>query len=294
METQAHIALKAGARAFLLERGARAVACEVRGPMGRRALDVAAYFPRSPRHTEAESAQAGLFTGEQAGLRARDASRDASNPWTGEQLRARTVVVECKATREDFLRDGAERDDLLNERDALMARREAIERAMRERGVGAPEEPMLFGELAPWDFSSVDSPARREILSELSLVERKLRGQTKFFEMTRYRLADVLLIASPRGMIRPRELPEGWGLLECSSASLRAWAKSASKDEAALAPVLSVRVRPPALDATPLWRERLLRHIAYALTREAGASQGSVGPPRLRDGHAPARSEGDA
>lgn len=262
--------------------------------MGRRALDVAGYFPRSPRHSEAESAQTGLFTDARAGLRARDGARDASNAWTGEQLRARTVVVECKATREDFLRDGSERDELLNARDALLARREKVERSLRDRGVGAPAEPMLFGDLAQWDFSTVDSPARREILAELSLVERKLRGQTKFFEMTRYRLADVLLIAAPRGMIRRRELPEGWGLLECSSASLRAWAKAAARDDPAPAPSLSVVVRPPALDAPPLWRERLLRHIAYALTRDAGASQGAVGSPRLRDGHAPARAEGDA
>lgn len=297
METEVHIALKAAARAFLLERGARAVACEVRCPMGRRALDVAAYFPRSPRHTEAESAQAGLFTGAEAGLRARDASRDASNPWTAEQLRARTVVVECKATREDFQRDGAAHDALLREREAILARRESIERSLRERGVGAPSEPMLFGELAPWDFSSVDSPARTRVMTELSMVERKLRGQTKFFELARYRLADVLLVAAPRGLLRVRDIPEGWGLAECPSSALRAWSKIASKGEAAPAPPappLTVRVRPPALDATPLWRERLLRHIAYALTREAGASQGAVGSPRLRDGHAPARAEGDA
>ncbi|MGP1310776.1 MAG: hypothetical protein ACTS27_11315, partial [Phycisphaerales bacterium] len=56
------------------------------------------------------------------------------------------------------------------------------------------------------------------------------------------------------------------GLAECSRSALRAWARAREKGEERPSLELTVRVRPPALGATPLWRERLLRHIAYALT----------------------------
>jgi hypothetical protein len=128
---------------------------------------------------------------------------------------------------------------------------------------------MLFEELEEWDYGACVSPARREIMGELAHVERKLRAETKFEEMAKYRLADCLLIAAPRGAIRKKELPDGWGLAECSTSALRAWLRAArALDGDSTPPLLSltVSVRPRARDATPLWRERLLRHIAYALT----------------------------
>ena len=263
METGVHIALKHAAKVFLRERGARAVAAEVRCPLGRRRIDVAGYFPRSPRHSEAESAQVGLFTGGEAGLSDHDAKREVASPWTKEQLRARTVVIECKATREDFLRDNERRESLSQEAERLRVRQERIEAMLRsKRAPGAePRERMLFTELEEWDFGACVSPARTQVMGELAIVERKLRAETKFEEMARYRLADCLLIAAPRGAIRKDELPDGWGLAECAPSSLRAWTS-----ESDACPELRVAVRPRALDAPPLWRERLLRHIAYALT----------------------------
>jgi hypothetical protein len=275
VETEVHIALKHAAAAFLRERGARAIAQEVRCPLGRRRVDVAGYFPRSPRHaSEGDSAQVGLFTGAEEGLSARDARRDVPSAWTKEQLRARTVIVECKATREDFLRDNERREDLARSAERLRERVEKVERSLRSRGPGGapgaePVERMLFEELEEWDYGACVSPARREIMGELAHVERKLRAETKFEEMAKYRLADCLLIAAPRGAIRKKELPDGWGLAECSTSALRAWLRAArALDGDSTPPLLSltVSVRPRALDATPLWRERLLRHIAYALT----------------------------
>jgi hypothetical protein len=272
VETEVHIALKHAAAAFLRERGARAIAQEVRCPLGRRRVDVAGYFPRSPRHaSEGDSAQVGLFTGAEEGLSARDARRDVPSAWTKEQLRARTVIIECKATREDFLRDNERREDLARSAERLRERVEKVERSLKSRGApGAePVERMLFEELEDWDFGACASPARREIMGELAHVERKLRAETKFEEMAKYRLADCLLIAAPRGAIRKKELPDGWGLAECSTSALRAWLRATrALDGDSTPPLLSltVSVRPRALDATPLWRERLLRHIAYALT----------------------------
>jgi hypothetical protein len=269
VETGLHIALKEAARAFLLERGARAVGVEVRCPLNRRRVDAAGYFPRSPRHSEAESAQVGLFTNTEAGLSERDASREAGNAWTGEQRRARTVIIECKASREDFLRDCAQREALEKEAEALRVRRERIEAMLRRRAApGAePKERLLFADLEEWDYSACVSPARQKVGGELALVERKLRAETKFEEMARYRLADCLLIAAPRGELKKTDLPAGWGLAECPAGALRAWVAARKKGEPCAPPDLAVILRPPALDATPLWRERLLRHIAYALTR---------------------------
>jgi hypothetical protein len=269
VETEVHIALKAAAKEFLRERGARAIADEVRCPLSRRRIDVAGYFPRSPRHTETQSAQTGLFTSGEDGLSQRDSARAVPSPWTKEQLRARTVIIECKATREDFLRDNEQRESLARDAEILRTRRERIESMLRSKNApGAePRERMLFEDLEEWDFNACASPARQQVTGELAQLERKLRSETKFEEMARYRLADCLLIATPRGLLKKSDLPDGWGLAECSAASLRAWSKTKGDGAPAPPPELTVRIRPRALDATPLWRERLLRHIAYALTQ---------------------------
>ena len=90
-----------------------------------------------------------------------------------------------------------------------------------------------------------------------------LYGQTKFFTIARYRLADRLFLAAPYGMIRRSELPPGWGLLECPTRWLRPDAFCRRADTGAL----RLTVEPTSRPAPTEYRQRLLRNIAVAASR---------------------------
>ena len=104
-----------------------------------------------------------------------------------------------------------------------------------------------------WDYQHSRLRGYRLVVRSIRRLERRLYGETKFFMMARYRLADRLYLAAPRGLIRPGELPRGWGLLEQHSGG-------ASLHEAVEAPSMSTR---------PAHRVRLLRNIAVAASRAA-------------------------
>ena len=227
METPAHRDLKRLGAAWLRRRGCQAVAQEVRCPINRFRVDVAGYRDTAPR---------------EAGARGR------------RRCPAATVVIECKQSRADFLRDGAEPEPLLAER----RRWEGIARHIEERRIKAEEphlrrgESALFEGLEEWDFSESRLRSYRQVLGRLRGVEVRLHGHTKFSTISRYRLADELYLAAPAGLIRKGELPAGWGLLEWDGDGL------------------DVSVEAPLRGARGEHRARLLRNIAVSASFAAG------------------------
>ena len=180
--------------------------------------------------------------------------------------RERTILIECKQSRADFLRDDQQRESLL----ALREKLEGIRRSIEERRIKREEphlrdtESSLFAELEVWDFAASRLPAYRRVLSALRRLDEKLHGQTKFCMIGRYRLADWLYVAAPRGLIRRRELPDGWGLLECSPRWLD---PEAAGEDLWSTPGLEVTVEAPLLSSRDRHRRRLLRNIAVAASR---------------------------
>ena len=231
METASHLQLKHLAVGFLRDLGCRAVATEVGCPIARYRLDVAGYLDRE--HDEPDR------------WRSRTKRPDPMDP--------RTVMVECKQSRGDFLRDCRERDRLLAERAEL----DRLRRGIEERRVKVHEPHLrrsgsaLFPELEVWDFESSRLRGYRGVVRRIRRVERRLYGETKFFMIARYRLADRLYLAAPRGLIRRGELPAGWGLLEQGRAG----------------EPLRVTVEAPSMSTRPVHRLRLLRNIAVAASR---------------------------
>src|SRR5262245_19156742 len=234
METAAHHALKRLARAYLRECGCQAVATEVRCPISRYRIDVAGYLDSV-----------------------------VVNQATGHRQRCQplTIVIECKQSRADFLRDAEHMARMLQLRERL----DQIRRSIEENRIKSLEPQLrcsgssLFTEMEQWDFAASRLPAYRTVLRRLRRADEKLHGQTKFFLIAHYRLADRLYVASPRGMIQPSELPPGWGLLECPP-------KCLSDDEPGLfeASELSVAVNSPERGSKPAFRSRLLRNIAVS------------------------------
>ncbi len=250
METAAHLRLKRMALAFLRQRGCLAAAQEVRCPIGRFIIDVAGYQDRQPK--------------------------PPGQPRPFERVPPRTIVIECKQCRADFLRDDRQVEKLLCKRDDLLALRRSIE----EHQVKAFEPQLrlngssLFQELEEWDFSASRLPSYRSVMTKLRRVEKSLHGQTKFCLIAQYRLADEMYIAAPRGMVKPRELPIGWGLLEVSADWLEA-VDGAQLPPQVERPMLTITVpSPPQHSAAEKHRMRLLRNIAVAASFAAR-------PPRV-------------
>lgn len=255
METAAHGNLKTLAVAFLMRHGCQAVAREVGCPISRWRVDVAGYTDLA-QNAELEDANGTLWQAKQKQPRLR--------------RKPATILIECKQSRADFLSDCQERDELLRERNAI----EKIQKSLEQKRIKI-EEPQLrqsgtylFGELEQWDFTRSQSRAYRQVQHRIRRIEKKLYGQTKFWLIARYRLADRLYLMAPRGLISQRELPRGWGLIECSARKLAAkHARPAGawrQDEELPA---RVTVRAPQHEPRPEYRQRVLRNIAVAATR---------------------------
>ena len=251
METREHLGLKELASAWLLSMGCRAVAHEVPCPIARFRVDAAGWAEHDWRLGADPAAHTSIFAAERAG----DAHRAP-----------RTVVVECKASRADFLRDDLRVDDLLAERERLLGRKAEIERDLipvhephLKRAEGA-----LFEESASWDFEKSRLLPYRRVLRQLAKLEERLHGQTKFNLIARWRLADELWILAATGVVKQREVPAGWGLAECSPAVLRRGVQHAL----AMGTLpLRVIVQAPRHASPEHRRARILRNIAIELTR---------------------------
>jgi hypothetical protein len=230
VETREHLGLKDLAAAWLLSMGCRAVGTEVPCPIARFRVDAAGYA-------------------------------ESGTPRVG-----RTIVVECKASRADFLRDDLQVDALLLERERLLERKRAIETQLIP--VHEPQlcrtGEALFADSAEWEFERSRLLPYRRVLRDLARVEARMHGQTKFNLIARWRLADQLWLLAPSGVVRAREVPPGWGLAECSGTVLRRGVNNAL----ALGSLpLRVSVPAPLHTSPDARRARLLRNIAISLTR---------------------------
>jgi hypothetical protein len=241
METTAHRNLKRLALGFLRQSGCQAMTSEVRCPISRYRIDAAGYLDRLP-----------------TGVNGEPPSR----------CEPRTIVIECKQSREDFLRDAEDTGELLARRAQLERIRQSIEEFRIKRC-----EPQLrragtslFPELDDWDFASSRLPAYRTVLRQLLRIDQKLHGETKFFLIARYHLADQMYLAAPRKLIRRSELPSGWGLLECDPKCLVDFDEPGLFEPPA---ALQISVLAPQCPSPSKFRLRMLRNIAVAASAAA-------------------------
>ncbi|MGD9688855.1 MAG: hypothetical protein AB7K52_02145 [Phycisphaerales bacterium] len=266
METAAHRALKVIACEWLRRAGCVASAVEVRCPISRYRVDAAGY-------ADSEVDVGGVAAEPGATVRApaprRGPGRGHGRGMAELPALGATVFVECKATRADFLRDNAERPRLLARRARLQAELDRVteefvkpgEPELRESGT------YLFAALEQWSLERARSPAYRAIVRELRRIDAALHGQTKFFMLAHYRLAERLLLLTPPGLVEAPELPRHWGLLV------------AERPEGA-----RLIVEPARLDSPELRRLRVLRNVAAAASRAArggfsdGPSSRDAGP----------------
>lgn len=267
MESADHRWLKQFGVSFLLAQGCSAVATEVQCPIHRFRVDVAGYLDPLPKR-----APVWMHAPAANGSAAPAASpADPAAPCHGVTLlrrrrqRALTCLIECKQSRADFLRDTRDVEALMHRRAALERERAHMEQTrLREREPHLRRSgTSLFPELEEWDYHRSSDPAYLALLRELDRVDHKLYGQTKFTRAARYRLADVLLLLTPPGLIDVQEVPPGWGLLEADRASA----------------TVRVTAPVPEHEAGEPRRQRILRNIAIAASRRAIALSDAASAP---------------
>ncbi len=251
--------LKRLAAAFLLRHGCQAAGVEVRCAIGRYRADAMGYIDAAPigaevNHLKRWAQPQGELFGAVGGRRVR--------------CEPQIVLVECKRSRGDFLRDAEERGRLLAQRERVLRRLAHLQEAIvkvAEPGLRRSGE-FLFGDMEQWDFAAARSPGYRRGLAELKRLEERLYGQTKFWSMARYRVADRLYLLAPAGLVTAREVPHGWGLLECPPL----WRRYAKQGLVELSETpVRVAVEAPAIGCKAEFRLRSLRNIAVAATRSA-------------------------
>jgi hypothetical protein len=302
-ETVAHLQLKRLAAATLLRWGCQAAATEVLCPISRYRVDAAGWLDAEP-HSAGHNHLAGWVVGaagtEETGPLERltgagsedsgsngeskvnggpeagpaGAQRGTPAAALGPRLRCepRTVIIECKQSRADFLRDRENLEDVLKAREELEARRARFAERVRELEPHLQStHGVLFAEMGEWNLAASTNPTYRRILRELEKIDERLHGGTKFHRLARYRLADRLYVLAPGGVVGRREVPPGWGLIECP----KQWTKYRRASLVDLSEVgVHIAAEAPRHVSPARRKERLLRNIAVALTR--GAVRDSV------------------
>lgn len=263
-----HLALKHAARQWAVRIGFAAVANEVRCPLGKYRIDVAGYATDIWRITPAAFCSENDLVEqprEQTPDRVVVVTRSRAQK-RATKRRSSTLIVECKASRADFLRDSRSIEQLQEERRQLEIAQQKIEiNILRTNDpLARCAEESLFSDLDAWDFSRCTLRSYLEIVEELERVHLALFGQTKFQALARYALADRLLVAAPRGLIALEELPRGWGLLEFWNVRTGAIAIEGLDQASVLYRVKGVE-SPQSREG---YKQRLLRGIAIAATRE--------------------------
>lgn len=225
-------------------------------------------YPAGPRRDdEPQSPDSAQATGTSSNGKPPAGDRRATQSPAAPRARCepRTVIIECKQSRADFLRDRDNLEALLKLREDLDARRLRFEGRVRELEPHLQStHGVLFAELGDWNLSASTNPTYRRILRDLEKLDERLHGGTKFHRLTRYRLADRLYLLAPAGVVGRREVPPGWGLIE----SPKKWTTFRKASLVVLSEVeIHIAAEAPRHASPARRKERLLRNIAVALTR---------------------------
>jgi hypothetical protein len=219
-ETERHRELKRLALTWAQLHGYRIAACEVSAPALGSRLDVAAYRPG--RRSAADT----------------------------------TVIFECKQSRADFLKDSRCRDQIAARLAKLHERRSLYEEFLHRRVPSLRNGDALFPEFETCRYEKAGYEPYDKLLQELRTLSARLHQQTKFSDLYRWKAANLHYVVAHESIVKPHELPYGWGLLLAETDTL------------------AVAVEPTWQDASEQARFALLQCIAIAGTRAVHREMG--------------------
>ncbi len=125
----------------------------------------------------------------------------------------RTAVFECKQARSDFLKDSHSIDETTNRLKALDERRWTLERLLGMHQPSLRKGESLFAEYDAIDISNFEHKTYRKVIREISILQARLYGKTKFDKVARYCCANLCYLVVEDGILKCHEVPLYWGLL---------------------------------------------------------------------------------
>ena len=98
------------------------------------------------------------------------------------------------------------------------------------------------------------------------MLQRRIRGGSKFDRVARYRSADLCYLVVRKGICGSEEVPPGWGVLEWDEEKVVKVPEDMGVAEEVI-PALSLVRRPERAGCGEAARQEMLRRIAEAATR---------------------------
>jgi len=135
----------------------------------------------------------------------------------------RTVLIECKASRADFLSDRADLADAAANHARLQRRRDRIREQLLPRWEPhlRRDGETLFRETDGWDAAGSKLASVRQADRDERLAREALASRVKFDKLAHWRLADRLYLCTAGGLLKAHEVPARWGWLEVTRGALR-------------------------------------------------------------------------
>ncbi len=125
----------------------------------------------------------------------------------------RTAIIQCCLTRAECWPDCARSQELLPKLCQLKEQAQAQEAEIRRDEPELRDGASLFEEYAVWRYEDTVNPEYHRIRRAIAKTEHAVYRGSQFERIRQAALADQLYLAVPEGLIQPRELADGWGLL---------------------------------------------------------------------------------
>lgn len=124
-----------------------------------------------------------------------------------------TAIFECKQSRPDYLSDARPVVETLARLEECRTRMVELERLLGVHHPNLRRGETLFPEFDSHEFGDLQHEGYQKLLKEMSVLESRLYGKTKFDKMVRWRCAIVLYAVVGPGVMEEHEVPGSWGLL---------------------------------------------------------------------------------
>jgi hypothetical protein len=123
------------------------------------------------------------------------------------------AVFECKQVRSDLIRDNKRRDILAARLKALEARRAKLETLLHLHLPHLANGESLLPEFDSYRLREYRHTGYQKLIKTIAVAQRGLLHGTKFHRLFSYRLANLHYLVVEDELLRPHEVPTGWGLL---------------------------------------------------------------------------------
>lgn len=129
----------------------------------------------------------------------------------------KTMIVEIRDDREQCWPDCGDSDKLLRKLREKKEQKSILEAVIRVNEPGLKESDSLFDEYESWNYAASVNQEYQRCLKQIEKIQHSLYKGSRFEQIRRGHVADLLYLAVPAGEVHADELADGWGLLYIDS-----------------------------------------------------------------------------